>query len=67
MILMMKKQVMDNNFSIGNLLLNNIVLILHKVKFVHDDDDMTTTMMNVTIGNHCLNNTQLILHCQQAV
>ena len=27
-------QVMDNNFSIGNLLLNNIVLILHKVEFV---------------------------------
>ena len=43
-LMMMIKQVMDNNFSIGNLLLNNIVLILHKVKFVHDDDNMTTSM-----------------------
>ena len=32
---------MDNNFSIGNLLLNNIVLILHKVRagISHLDDN----------------------------
>ena len=32
MIIVIVNQVMDNNFSIGNLLLNNIVLILQKVR-----------------------------------
>ena len=36
MVMMVMNQVMDNNFAIGNLLLNNIVLILQKVIFFFD-------------------------------